>query len=88
MTGKGLMKLMLEKRMKDERRKRRPTMGMIDDLHDESCGEIMIEVENERVYIILKSRIYHWQAKDDDECMIVACYPHLCHIESWFTVHL
>jgi len=43
-TGKGLMKLMLEERMKDKRRKRRPTMGMIDDLQDESCGEIMIKV--------------------------------------------
>src|SRR6476469_7344081 len=44
--GDGLMKLMLEGRMEGKRPRRRPRMGMIDDVLDETYGEMETKAEN------------------------------------------
>ena len=40
------MKLVLERRMEGKRPRKRPRMGMIDDLLDESYGEMRIKAKN------------------------------------------
>jgi len=51
-----LMKLMLEARMEGKRPRGRPRMGMIDDLLDESYGEMKRKAENRENRRILKLR--------------------------------
>src|SRR6476469_9261382 len=44
--GDGLMKLVLERRMEEKRPKGRPRMGMIDDVLDETYGDMKRKAEN------------------------------------------
>src|SRR6478736_5813343 len=47
--GDGLMKLVLEGRMEEKRPRGRPRMGMIDDVLDETYGNMKREAESERI---------------------------------------
>ena len=44
--GDGLMKLVLERRMEGNRPSRRPRMGLIDDVLDETYGDMKRKAEN------------------------------------------
>src|SRR6478609_5674254 len=44
--GDGPMKLVLEGRMEGKRPRGRPRMGMIDDVLDETCGDMKRKAEN------------------------------------------
>ena len=55
------MKLVLEGRMEEGKRPRgRPRMGMIDDVLDETYGDMKRKAENQESYRIWKPRICPW----------------------------
>src|SRR6478609_3564 len=58
--GDGLIKLVLEGRMEGKRPRRRPIMGMIDDVLDETYGDMKSKAENRESWRISKPRICPW----------------------------
>ena len=58
--GDGLMKLELEGRLKGKRMRGRPTMGMVDDLVEESYGAMKRRTENRDDWRIWRSRTCPW----------------------------
>ena len=58
--GDGLMKLVLEGRMEGKRPMGRPRMGMIDDVLDETYGDMKRKVENRENWRIWKPRTCPW----------------------------
>ena len=58
--GDGLMKLVLEGRMERKRPMGRPRMGMIDDVLDETYGDMKRKAENRESWRICKPRTCPW----------------------------
>jgi len=58
--GDGLMKLVLEGRMEGKRPRGRPRMGMIDDVLDETYGDMKRKAENRENWRIWKPRTCPW----------------------------
>src|SRR6476619_4953810 len=58
--GDGLMKLVLEGRMEEKRPMGRPRMGMIDDVLDETYGDMKRKAENRENWRLWKTRICTW----------------------------
>ena len=54
--GDGLMKLVLEGRMEGKRPRERPRMGMIDDVLDETYGDMKRKAENRENWRIRQPR--------------------------------
>ena len=58
--GDGLMKLVLERRMEGKRSRGRPRMGMIEDVLDETYGEMKRKADNRKSWRIWKPRTCPW----------------------------
>src|SRR6476469_8159018 len=58
--GNGLMKLVLEGRMEEKRPRGRPRMRMIDDVLDETYGDMKRKAENRESLRIWKPRTCPW----------------------------
>ena len=56
----GLMKLLLEREMEGKRPRGRPRMGMIDDVLDETYGDMKRNAENRENWRIWKPRTCPW----------------------------
>src|SRR6476661_7270689 len=54
--GNGVMKLVLEGRMEGKRPRGRPRMGMIDDVLDETYGDMKRKAENRENWRILEAK--------------------------------
>src|SRR6476469_4339452 len=59
-TGDGLMKLVLEGRMEGKRPRGRPIMGVIDDVLNETYGDMKRKDENRENWRIWKPRTRPW----------------------------
>ena len=58
--GDGLMKLVLEGRMEGKRPRERARMAMIDDVLDETYGDMKRKAENRESWRLWKPRICPW----------------------------
>ena len=60
LRGDGLIKLVLEGRMEGKRPSGRPRMGMIDDVLDETYGDMKRKAVNRESWRIWKPRTCPW----------------------------
>src|SRR6476469_6881592 len=62
LRGDGLMKLVLEGRMKGKKPRRKPRMGMIDDVLDETYGDMKSKAKNRESWRMWRPKTCPWAA--------------------------